>query len=608
MISQYDQQNFAQYKPISMQEMWAPAAAMRQQHDQLQEEYAQQEEQGGLSLLGIDPVKDKVAYDIQQNYIARTKDAADQLATKGFIDSGRRRGLMEIKSLYTNQVVPLQNQLKIRQERADMLYKMKLQNPTYRATMDPNSVSLTSGLKDPNAFNFDGVSGSDLYNSAAKKLEQLSKTINQDVPELKKMPKLSFQYFTAIQSGATPDQAANAMKREGYDPAVVDKMTNMIHGTIDSTMREFGVYDKFKGNDKAINELWDSTSQAAYNAIGTKQFGNVTDQAGMHSWQRSLAQKDEQERLQQANKQNILEDPEVVNDELYKKHSSLIDYMKSGKYKSSKRKNGFDYDAEIKKIDNSDLPQWRKDAAKKGIAQSRMFDSSIDNTMDKKIEALGKKYKTTDINEIIKREQQELEKTKQLISVRYYNSADNSASKQIIENLKFSNDPKDKEFVKSLPKLKSGDVDYSSIRTGISPIKGYVVEYVDENGKIKQNKIHSSKTGSPTLMNYNPENLTKTYDKMIRGDFNVKDIELMGEFINTSNLSEKQRKELGLPSGMYIGANDDGTGTISTFTKSQIEKGLEDEDVFDYLNGRLNTIHQTSEARFYSKNGEFIIK
>ena len=237
-----------------------------------------------------------------------------------------------------------------------------------------------------------------------------------------------------------------------------------------------------------------------------------------------------------------------------------------------------------------------------------MFDSSIDNTMDKKIEALGKKYKTTNINEIIKREQQELEKTKQLISVRYYNSADNSASKQIIENLKFSNDPKDKEFVKSLPKLKSGDVDYSSVRTGISPIKGYVVEYVDENGKIKQNKIHSSKTGSPTLMNYNPENLTKTYDKMIRGDFNVKDIESLGEFINTSNLSEKQRKELGLPSGVYIGANDDGTGTISTFTKSQIEKGLEDEDVFDYLNGRLNTIHQTSEARFYSKNGEFIIK
>ena len=31
-----------------------------------------------------------------------TKKAADELATKGFIDSGRRRGLMELKSLYLN--------------------------------------------------------------------------------------------------------------------------------------------------------------------------------------------------------------------------------------------------------------------------------------------------------------------------------------------------------------------------------------------------------------------------------------------------------------------------------------------------------------------------
>ena len=267
---------------------------MRAQHDQLQEEYAQQEQQGGLSLLGIDPVKDKAAYDIQQNYIARTKDAADQLATKGFIDSGRRRGLMEIKSLYTNQVVPLQNQLKIRQERAEELRKIQLQDPTFRATINPNDISLTEGLKSPTAFNYDGVSGNQLYSTAAKKLEQLSKTINQDVPELKKMPKLSFQYFTAIQSGATPDQAANAMKREGYDPAVVDKMTNMIHGTIDSTMREFGVYDKFKGNDKAINELWDSTSQAAYKAIGTKQFGQVHD-----SWGEGNARKAQEQQQQQ---------------------------------------------------------------------------------------------------------------------------------------------------------------------------------------------------------------------------------------------------------------------------------------------------------------------
>ena len=162
-ISQYDQLNYAQFQPLSMQEIWAAPQALRAQHDQLAEEYAQQEQQGGLSLLGIDPVKDKAAYDIQQNYIAKTKEAADQLATKGFIDAGRRRNLMELKSLYANQVVPLQNQLKIRQERAEELRRMQLQDPTFRATINPNDISLTEGLKSPTAFNYDGVSGNQLY-------------------------------------------------------------------------------------------------------------------------------------------------------------------------------------------------------------------------------------------------------------------------------------------------------------------------------------------------------------------------------------------------------------------------------------------------------------
>ena len=184
-----------------------------------------------------------------------TKRAADELATKGFIDSGRRRNLYRLKQQYNQNVVPLQNQLKIRQERAEELRKIQLQDPTFRATANPNEVSLVAGLKNPEAFNYTGVSGNQLYTAAAKKLEQLSKVVDQEIPELKKIPGMSFQYFTALQSGTTPDQVAIAMKRQGYDPITVDKMTQMVHSTIDSTMREYGVYDKFKNDPKTIEEL-----------------------------------------------------------------------------------------------------------------------------------------------------------------------------------------------------------------------------------------------------------------------------------------------------------------------------------------------------------------
>lgn len=287
-INAYDQLQYAQYKPLSMQEIWAPAAQMREQHDKLQEEYAQQEQQGGLSLLGIDPVKDKAAYDIQQNYIAKTKAAADELATKGFIDSGRRRGLMEIKSLYSNQVVPLQNQLKLRQERAEELRKIQLQDPTFRATANPNDVDLMTGLKNPNAFNYDGVSGNQLYSSVSKKAEQLGKVVSQEHPELIKSG-IFANYFTAIQNGASLSQIDQAMKISGqYDPAKVDKMTRLLHDVVGSTMNEFGVNSKFANNQKVQDELWQIAAQGLYSAAGTKQFGQIQDDMALYNRKKAL--------------------------------------------------------------------------------------------------------------------------------------------------------------------------------------------------------------------------------------------------------------------------------------------------------------------------------
>jgi hypothetical protein len=259
---------------------------MRAEHDKLQEEYAQQEQQGGLSLLGIDPVKDKAAYDIQQNYITKTKEAADQLATKGFIDSGRRRGLMEVKSLYTNQVVPLQNQLATRNARAEELRKIQLSDPTFRANASPSDISLTEGLKSPTAFDYTGVSGSQLQSSVAKKAEQLGKTISQDHPELIHS-KLFGQYFTALQSGASLAQVDNAMRKQ-FDPAKVDKMTGLLHGLVSSTLNEFGVPEKFKNNQATQDELWGTAAQGLYSAIGSKQFGQMTDSFAIDARKKAL--------------------------------------------------------------------------------------------------------------------------------------------------------------------------------------------------------------------------------------------------------------------------------------------------------------------------------
>lgn len=287
MVSQYDIKNFAQFQPLSIQEMWAPSQQLRQQHDQLSEEFAQQEQAGGLSLLGLKEGVDDAAIKIHKTYMDETKKAADELATKGFIESGRRKNLYGLKQQYNQNVVPLQNQLKIRQERSEELRRMQLQDPTFRATMNPNEIGLVDGLKNPEAFNYSGVSGNQMYKSVAEKANQLSKVIEQEHPDLIKSG-LSYNYFTAVQSGASLEQVDAAMRRQ-YNPKDVDKMTNLMRGVVKSTFNEFGIPQKFANNQKVQDELWQTASQGLYAALGQKQFGTMHDSWGEGNARRAQA-------------------------------------------------------------------------------------------------------------------------------------------------------------------------------------------------------------------------------------------------------------------------------------------------------------------------------
>lgn len=471
---------------------------MRQQHDQLQEEYANAEQAAQQGFSGLNPEVDKEALAIHKQFMDQTKAAADELATKGFIDSGRRRSLLKLKSIYTNQVAPLQQQIALRASRNEELRKMQLQDPTFRATANPNQVSLVSGLKNPNAFDYDGVSGNQLYSTAAKKLEQLSKTINQDVPELKKMPKLSFQYFTAIQSGATPDQAANAMKREGYDPAVVDKMTNMIHGTIDSTMREFGVYDKFKGNDKAINELWDSTSQAAYNAIGTKQFGQVHDSwsegnerlAQQQAKPAALAGKSHQEFDASFNDEEISKVDKLLKDTKATREPNKM--TQDMFYRARGASNGT-----IKGTYDDYLKSFKD---KENLAQKELFKQGVrlgvikqgDRFLTKDIESVNEKIASK-----IKEQYKDLNKTHF-----YYNTKAESQQKfeSYLAGMEDIKDFNGKKIDKSLIFSNSGGLNKPAVfKFGKN---GPVLQVTTKDGENKNTPFDMDKIGNPKLSEY----------------------------------------------------------------------------------------------------------
>jgi len=274
-ISQFDKIDYAQFNPLSTQEMWAPLQYLREQHDKTEEALSQQSQVNAASLQGLNASIDKAAIDIHNAYTDQINKATQDLMSKGFLDSGRRRNLNNLKAEYNSKIVPLQTALQQRQAMAEEQRKMMLQDPTQRFTKGVGDIALADIVADPTKLSYQSVSGRDLSKEVAQKAQMLEKTIEQQAPELKSSG-IFGKYLTAVKSGASLSEVESAMRQQ-YGSGLTNKMTNVLHNLVNQTMNEYGVYDKFAGNQKAIGDLWNSAASGLYAAIGSKQFGYQDD-------------------------------------------------------------------------------------------------------------------------------------------------------------------------------------------------------------------------------------------------------------------------------------------------------------------------------------------
>ena len=263
---------------------------MRAEHDKLQEEYSQQELLGGAASLGLQKGVDDLAIATNQKYMDETKKAADELATKGFIDSGRRRNLMGLKQQYTQNVLPIQNALKERDAAIKMDREMKMKDSSYISQFDPSKRAVTDYLTDNNAFSARGVSGQEVYKDAAQALSTLKDVATSELPALRGAG-ITDKYFTIMKQGLSPEQAAALMQKQSRSQAESEswsKLAKMTVSAIDGAMQRHGVYDVFKDNPKMIDKFWQDTSKAAIFAVGTPKIGEMTDEMSLYRRKKAL--------------------------------------------------------------------------------------------------------------------------------------------------------------------------------------------------------------------------------------------------------------------------------------------------------------------------------
>jgi hypothetical protein len=171
----------------------------------------------------------------------QTKAAADELATKGFIDSGRRRNLLQLKSIYANQIVPLQNALTQRTQRAEEYRKLSMDKNNILGT-NPNDVSLTDIIGNPNALNYSFLSGAQMAKDVANEAKPFADRFNnKDVKDYG--AKVGFDHLLAIRQGVDPTTVLAAMKN---DPRVMGteggrKVYEQLVGIVNSVTDRYGL-------------------------------------------------------------------------------------------------------------------------------------------------------------------------------------------------------------------------------------------------------------------------------------------------------------------------------------------------------------------------------
>lgn len=278
-VSRFDTMNVSQFNPLSMEEIWKPSMMLREQHDRLQEEYDQAAILSAQGLSGLNPEQDKAALTAHQTYQQELEKAANDLSSKGFIDSGRRQNLSKLKTMYATQVMPYEKQLAERKRAAEMLWERKLADPSYQETFDPSSVSLDRGLKDPNAFKFQGVSKSAIEKEVASKAVLLKDYADKQ-PEIGKAL-LPFQRLMKTMQGASLEDIQKALALEvGEQPA--SALIGALNTIVKDTVGKYNVDEMFAGKADVIQDIYKAAGAGLIAAIGGPKYSVITDSYNMN--------------------------------------------------------------------------------------------------------------------------------------------------------------------------------------------------------------------------------------------------------------------------------------------------------------------------------------
>ena len=590
-ISAYDTINYANFNPLSMQEIFTPAAQMREQHDKLQEEYAAQEAAGGLASLGLQEGVDDIAIASQKAYMDSVKNAADELATKGFVDAGRRKSLIGLKQQYVQNVLPIQNALKVRQEAIDFDRKMKASDQTYKTTFDPSRVAVTDYLKNNQAFNPQGVSVGVMSKDAANEFAQLKNLVSQKYPTIAQSGVIG-TLWTKVNSGVSLDEITGFIKNEAanknIDAKALSALGQEMHNIVENNLQKHGAYKAFGNDPKAINELRSSVANMAIYSLGEPKFGQMNDPMAIFNAQ----QRQQQNQIDYA-PTDVDEDPEITDSDKYNKVnkdlSVLKNLLKNGKYTpSSHYKNSKEF-VEYEKAVAENQRQRDKNPNQNtmtgyGIGV-RPPSNYYEYQKSKQIESIARKYGINNFEKLQQKLEGDLENMRKMSKTMWVDDNKDVAKKHYLQNI-ISNKTQSKKFEDEIGMTPQEVINdpkkLELLRFGINPRKGLFAQYSESPTKHKKVSLDYGMSGNS--YSSTDSRINDAYNNAFEGKLTGDDLLSTGHFKRVKG-------------GYETATLSDRNGNPVFISEENIKRGLDDE-VLGFLFDKILT-------KVYTRNSSY---
>lgn len=275
-INIYDQMNYAQYNPMQTVPMMTELAkGLRAEEDRLSEDYVTQQGLLGQAasklITGVDDAEIALLK-AQQDEINM---AAEDLATKGFIDAGRRRSLLAAKGRYASEVLPMEDAIRRREESAKMHQQLKAKDQTYEYA-DPYKTSLASYRE--GASGSAGISGNVLGTQVAQVAASLGKGQFESGLGKNLMP---YQREYIQQTGFKPSDIQEAINSERTGQVAESTGGRILQQVLKDTLNASGAVDTFGQDSAEYSRLFENAARGLYAGIGETKATPISDQFGM---------------------------------------------------------------------------------------------------------------------------------------------------------------------------------------------------------------------------------------------------------------------------------------------------------------------------------------